>query len=417
MKKPINYVWALLFALMCVPFTACEDNNDAAAEADPLETAHFDIWVTIGSTSGMGKVTTQLVQGVKSLDEQTSIDFEGKGADVSAKLNPETIVKGQYYYQIPKEKDRFGKYRIKDNQIEVVKEFAFEQNTLKDRRFTHAWINDTTLVLLGSNGPSDKILWIKVNAHQMTIVAEGELALPALPAGGAFNLAGIAAYRQADHTLMYSYANSKDKTRFYMAFVKPDNMSVEKVVEESRAQFMAGTAYGELMQSKSFFDADGNYYLACNSILPNATKDTQQYGTLLRINKGEKAFDATYVGFQKHAASHGKIVTAQYLTRGKALLYVQDPIYTGAAGWGSDFNCYYAILDLTTDALTIPDLPFSEGTFSQRSVILGKKAYIGVNPKESAPTVHIYDIASGTLTKGMTIAEGYAFDRIVDLQD
>jgi len=61
-----------------------------------------------------------------------------------------------------------------------------------------------------------------------------------------------------------------------------------------------------------------------------------------------------------------------------------------AEGWGADYNCYYAILDLTTDQLTEiqyngTNLPFSSGTFSQRSLVLGNKAYIGVNPKD-APT-------------------------------
>ncbi len=415
MKKHSIYLWAMIFAIISLPFSACNETDDA--EIDPLETAHFDIWVSIGGTSGMGSTNTQLVQGVKSLDEQTIIDFQGKGADVTAKLNQETIIKGQYYYQVPKEKDRFGKYQIKDNQIVVVKEFSFEKNTLKDRRFTHAWLDDTTLVLLSTNGDASKVIWMKVDAKKMSIISEGDLGLPAMPQGGVFSTSGMAAYRQSDNTLLYSYLNNKDKTKFFMAFVNPTDMSVSSIVEESRAQFIASTAYGELMQSKSFFDNEGNYYLACNSQVEGATNTTQQYGSLLRINKSEKAFDANYIGFSKHATTHGKIVTAQYLTTGKALVYVQDPTYTGAAGWGSDFNCYYAVLDLTTDGLTILDLPFNEGTFSQRSVVLGKKAYIGVNPKNASPAVYIYDIASGSLTKGLTITEGYAFDRIVNLED
>ncbi|MFT3738917.1 MAG: hypothetical protein QM786_09170 [Breznakibacter sp.] len=416
MEKRQFYLWALMLFFVCMPLASCTDDNDGEEE-DPLEAAHFDIWVSIGETSGMGSTNTQLVQGVKSLEDQTNIDFSGKGADVTAKLYQESIIKGQYYYQVPQEKDRFGKYKISNTSVTVVKEFAFKQNTLKDRRYTHAWIDDDTLVLMAANGDASKVIWIKVDALNMAILDEGELDLPALPAGGTFSTSGIAGYRKSDHTILYSYLNNKDKTKFYMAFIDPSDMSVGSVAEESRAQFMAGTAYGELLQSKSFFDADGNYYLACNSQVAGASSSTIQYGTLLRINKGEKAFDASYMGFQTHAGSHGKIITAQYLASDKALLYVQDPTYTGAAGWGSDYNCYYAVLDLQTDGLTVLGLPYSEGTFSQRSVVLGRKAYIGVNPKDASPAVYIYDIASGTLTQGITITEGYAFDRIVDLQD
>jgi hypothetical protein len=180
---------------------------------------------------------------------------------------------------------------------------------------------------------------------------------------------------------------------------------------------MAGTAYGELLQSKSFFDSDGNYYLACSSQLEGASSSTQQRGTILRVNKDAMEFDPSYEGYKKSNHPKGKIITAEYLTTGKSLLYIQDPDHTGAAGWGSNYNCYYAILDLNTDELTELDMPYSEGTFSQRSAVLGYKAYIGANPKNSAPCVYIYDITTKKLTKGLTITEGYAFDRIVALLD
>ena len=147
----------------------------------------------------------------------------------------------------------------------MVKEFAFKEYTLKDRRYTHAWIDDNTLVLMAANGDASKVIWIKVDTKEMKHLSEGELNLPALPSGGTFSTSGIAAFRASDNTILYSYVNNKDKTKFFMAFVNPTEMTVTKVVEENRAQFMAGTAYGELLQSKSFFDASGNYYLACNS--------------------------------------------------------------------------------------------------------------------------------------------------------
>lgn len=416
MKKTIKLTWAVLIALMGITLVSCDDDDDK--KIDPLEGNHFDIWVSSGSYTGAGTTDNiQLVQGVKSLDEQDQIDFKGTGADVTAKLFQETIIKDGYYYQVPKEKDRFGKYQIINNQIKTIREFSFESYTLKDRRYTHAWIDDNTLVLLAANGNSSKVIWIKVDAVAMNIIDEGELDLPELPAGGTFSTSGIASYRKSDNTILYSYLNNKDKTKFFMAFVNPTDMSVKATVEESSAEFMAGTAFGELLQSKSFFDADGNYYLACNNVIEGAPSTTQQYGTMLRIKKGEMKFDANYKGFQKHTSSHGKIITAEYLTKGKALLYIQDPKFTGVENWGGDYNCYYAVLDLNTDDLTVLDLPYNEGTFSQRSVVIGSKAYIGVNPKEEAPSIYIYDIASGTLNQGLTITEGYSFDRIVTIAD
>lgn len=402
------------FALFC--FSCSEKNEDPNPDPNPLDYAHFDIWVSIGGTSGMGSENTQLVQNTKDLETQRAIDFKGTGVDVTAKLYQESIIKGQYYYQIPHEKDRFGKYRIGAKGIEVVKEVPFATNTYKDRRYTHAWIDDNTLVIIAANGNADKVIWTKINTANMTIVSEGTLNLPEL---SKYSTSGIASYRASDNKILYSYCHgtSSLRTQFYMAFIDPSDMSVKKTVTENRAEFMAGTAYGELLQSKSFFDANGDYYLACSNTLPGATSSTQQRGTLLRIKKGETDFDPSYEGFKETNHPYGKIVTAEFLSTGKALLYIQDPDHTGAAGWGSGYNCYYAILDLKTDALTELDLPYNEGTFSQRSIVLGNKAYIGVNPKESAPCIFIYDITTGTLTKGLTITEGYSFDRIVTLAD
>ena len=163
----------------------------------------------------------------------------------------------------------------------------------------------------------------------------------------------------------------------------------------------------------------GLFALTCNSVVTGAKSNTQQHGTLLRIKKGTITFDASYKGYNY---AKGKIVTVDCLNDSKALLYIQDPEHTGAAGWGSDYNCYYAILDLNTDKLEEIKyngavLPYSAGTFSQRSMVFGNKAYIGVNPKNSDPCIYIYDIKTGAVTKGLSITKGYLFDRIVTLKD
>jgi len=429
MKTFKFYLWAFIMVLATISITACSDDDDDPEPTptptptpeptpEPELTTHFDIWVSIGSTSGMGSDNTQLVTSVDTLTaREEQIDFKNNGADVTAKLYQESIIKGKYYYQVPKEKDRFGKYRIADDKIEIVSEFPFTGNTLKDRRYTHAWLDDKTLVLIGSNGASNKVLWIKVDAENMKILSEGELDLPAPPEGDTFNTSGIANGR--DGNIIYSYVYSKTKTHFYVAFIKGSDMTTEKVVQEDRAEFMAGTAYGELLQNKTFFTPGGDYYIACNNVIEGAPSTTQQYGTLLRIKKGATEMDASYKGYKN---KQGKLVTVDCLSESKALVYIQDPSHTGADGWGSDYNCYYAILDLNTDMMEELKydgkvLPYSSGTFSQRSLIQDGKAYIGVNPKDEQPCVYIYDIATGTVSKGLTITKGYEFDRIVSLDN
>lgn len=417
---------SLAIVLSLLTYSCSDDDNDPSItpSPNPLETAHFDIWVSIGGNSGMGSSSTsaQLVQSFNSLgrvNDQDSIDFKGAGVDVTAKINQETIIKGKYYYQIPKDNDRFGKYRIGTNGIEIVKEVAYGSNTYKDRRYTHAWIDNKTLVIMAANGDATKIIWTKLDTDNMQILSEGELTFPESATKiTQYSTSGIASYRASDNKILYSYLDNKDKKRFYMAFIDPTDMSVEKTVMEDRAEMMAGTAYGELLQSKSFFDTNGDYYLACNTVIAGATSTTNQFGTLLRIKKGETDFDKSYTGFITPSNGKGKIVTAERLTTGKALLYVMDPAYTETSTWTSkDANCYYAILDLNTDKLDILDLAYNKGNFSQRSVVIGEKAYIGVNPEKGAPLIYIYDIPTATLNKGLPIKMGYAFDRIVSLEN
>jgi hypothetical protein len=154
-------------------------------------------------------------------------------------------------------------------------------------------------------------------------------------------------------------------------------------------------------------------------VLEGASSSTQQRGTLLRIKHGATEFDKSYKGYNY---PKGKLVTVDCLDANKVLLYIQDPEHTGAEGWGSDYNCYYAVLNLNTDQVEELKyngavLPYSSGTFSQRSIVVGDKAYIGVNPKAEQPCVYIYNIKSGEVTKGLSITKGYEFDRIVALFD
>ncbi len=78
---------------------------------------------------------------------------------------------------------------------------------------------------------------------------------------------------------------------------------------------------------------------------------------------------------------------------------------------------YYAVVDLNTGRRTRlacdgTELPYCSGGFSQRSAIADGKAYIGVTPENAAPSIYIYDIVSGTTTKGVDIAKGYYFDML-----
>ena len=110
------------------------------------------------------------------------------------------------------------------------------------------------------------------------------------------------------------------------------------------------------------------------------------------------------------------------------MLYIQDPYYCGLAstpteykGWGqNEFNSYYAVYDITTGECTElkydgNPLPYSCGSFTDRVSYYNGKCYVGTSPDETTgnlPTIYIYDVETGSLTKGATLASGFYFDRL-----
>lgn len=438
--KKIKFLFSLLMvSAMAMYFPACSEDDpvvpdtpvnpepDPTPDPDPTpEKAnyHFDIFMTIGEHGGMNKGEGTIVKSVDSLTAGVDvIDIINDGVEFRSPDNTyslELIAKGKYYYQVPSSNDRFTKLQVVGISVNVIQEQPFVLNTYKVRSYTHAWLDDNTLLIMAANGDANQIIWTKLNADNMAILEEGTLDLP-LPEGATvFTASGILTYSETTDKLYYFYFG-KDKSgrtgkatsNFLTAVIEPSTMAVESNTVNALAGEMASSAYGELLQNCVMYDEAGNLYLA-------AFTDTEsmEQGHLLRLSKGNTDFDATYEGYPN---ADGKLLTIQYLGNNKALIYARND----AAGTGIDsYSHYYSILDLTTGtrerlSCNGEEVPYSGGRFAQRSVIVDGKAYIGVNTENNNPCIYIYDIATGQVEKGAEIAEGYYFDmlRVVENND
>lgn len=173
---------AFMAAMMALSFTACSDDDpEPNPNPDPEvneDNYHFDLFVTVDKHGGMSSKNTTIVHSVNSLaTEQGVITVKREGSELGD-YSMETISKGKYYYQIPATNDRFVKYQIKNNAVQVIAERPFKANSYKVRSYTHAWIDDNTLVIMSTNGKKDKILYTKLNAEDLTILAEGQHTSP-----------------------------------------------------------------------------------------------------------------------------------------------------------------------------------------------------------------------------------------------
>ncbi len=258
--KKFRFLFSMFMVIaMTLSFNACSDDDDPGKDPNPNPNPgatadyHFDIFMTVGGHGGMNRGEGTIVKSVDSLTAgMAMIDIKNDGVEFRSADNTysiEAIVKGKYYYQVPNSNDRFTKLQVVGNSVEVIQEQPFVQNTYKVRSYTHAWLDDNTLIIMAANGNTDKIIWTKLNAGDMRIIAEGTLDIP-LPEGATvFSTSGILTYNEKAGKLYYFYFG-KDKSgrtgvatsNFLTAVINPSNMVVESNKVNALAGEMAGSA-------------------------------------------------------------------------------------------------------------------------------------------------------------------------------
>ena len=412
--RKVKFILSSFMALfLAFGTTSCSDDDGPKTPDDPtiIQDYHFDLWVALDRHGGMGRDVHTLVRSINSLDaDQPEITFEGVGTEVNSLLSLETILKGAYYYQVPVSGDRFAKYTITDNNVVEVKSRIFKDNTFSTRKYTHAWINDNTLLIMAANGDANKIIWTKLNTDDMTIISEGTLNVQMPEGGEIYTTSGILKYRASDNKLFYFYyaktggSRGKRVSPMMTAVINPSTMDVESDTPCFMDCEMVGTAYGELLQTTTFIDDSNNLYIAC------VTNDGSEHSHLLKIPANSTEFDKDYDGF----TAEGKLISVMYVGGNKAVAYARDDQF----GIGiDDFIHYYTVIDVATKSHTPIEfngerLAYSSGRFSSRMAYVNHKAYIGVDAQGQKPQIYIYDVQSGQTTLGATMEAGYYFEQI-----
>ncbi|WP_301710655.1 hypothetical protein [uncultured Duncaniella sp.] len=412
--RKVKFILSSFMALfLAFGTTSCSDDDGPKTPDDPtiIQDYHFDLWVALDRHGGMGRDVHTLVRSINSLDaDQPEITFEGVGTEVNSLLSLETILKGAYYYQVPVSGDRFAKYTITDNNVVEVKSRIFKDNTFSTRKYTHAWINDNTLLIMAANGDANKIIWTKLNTDDMTIISEGTLNVQMPEGGEIYTTSGILKYRASDNKLFYFYyaktggSRGKRVSPMMTAVINPSTMDVESDTPCFMDCEMVGTAYGELLQTTTFIDDSNNLYIAC------VTNDGSEHSHLLKIPANSTEFDKDYDGF----TAEGKLISVMYVGGNKAVAYARDDQF----GIGiDDFSHYYTVIDVATKSHTPIEfngerLAYSSGRFSSRMAYVNHKAYIGVDAQGQKPQIYIYDVQSGQTTLGATMEAGYYFEQI-----
>ena len=431
MKKMLAILTVAMVSLMMLALSCEKPEPEPEPEPEPVvKDYNFDLFVCAVKHGGMSKNKNgTYVRSVPALTaDQPRVEFTGKGIDITEDYTLESITRGKYYYQVPQRATGgFVKFHIERNsageeRIVEDAEVPFKENVYAARKYTHAWIGDsTTLVIVGTAEKATKIIWSKLSESNLAVQSEGTLAISLPECFNAFSTAGLLTYRKSDKKLYYFYLAKREAGQSeaatsvtYIAVIDPATMQVESntAVPSAVMEETAGSAYGELMQSMIMYDEADNMYVA-----GMITVNGQEMGILRRIPAGSKTFDSSWNGFPN---PEGKLLTIQYLGNGKALSYSRDESLGTKIDSKSHF---YSIINLANGSrervkYNGADLQYCGGRFSQRSVVVNGKAYIGVGgevegeAEATYPTVYIYDCKTGTVEKGVELSKGFCFDII-----
>jgi len=431
-KKMLVVLTIAMVSMMTMAVSCEKPEPEPEPEPEVVKDYNFDLFVCAVKHGGMSQNKNgTYVRSVASLAaDQPRVEFTGKGIDITQDYTLESITRGKYYYQVPQRATGgFVKFHITRNsngEESIIEdaEVPFKDNQYTARKYTHAWIEDgKTLVVMGTANKATKIIWSKLAESNLAIQSEGTLDIK-LPEGfNAFSTAGLLTYRPSDQKLYYFYLAKREAGQSdaatsvtYIAIINPSTMAVESntAVPSEVMEETAGSAYGELMQNMIMHDDQNNLYVA-----GLITINGQEMGILRRIPAGKKEFDTAWNGFPN---PEGKLLTIQYLGDGRALSYSQNASLVEKPKTDSKIN-FYSVIDLNSGTrmrikYNGTDLQYCGGRFSQRTVVVNNKAYIGVGgevegeAEETYPTIYIYDCKTGTVEKGRELSKGFCFDII-----
>ena len=370
---------------------SCDSKKDSPDPEEP-ETKTYNFWARIGDFPNS---STFIVQ-VPSLDSG-ALNYVGRGIEVDGILNYGLIQKDGFYYETVGT-GKFGKYHVENEKLITDKEVPFTHFGVT---YAHTWVGDK-LYLFSASGNGSEMLYAVIETGTM-VITTGKVALPAIPAG--FDKYGIGfAQARADGKIFLSYYHGlvstfsvRDK-QVNVAVLNATSLAVESVITDTRAG--SGSGMNSLFQTNSFIDANNDIYF-------NVGPESPSYGTpnqamVFRIKSGTTAIDNSF----KAAADVPKFMSGLWnLGNNKAIVRFYDPALAP-----STYVYTHGVLDLATQTVTMLDIPACKaGSIQSVSVEAGKAHIITNHEGNTDGYVYVYDIAKGTVSKGMRVPSGYTW--------
>ncbi|SKA47133.1 hypothetical protein SAMN04488128_108111 [Chitinophaga eiseniae] len=378
-------------------FSACEKYDDDIVSGNPGNGSdNYAIWMQLGSWPN----TTQYVVGASSLTSG-AVSLKGNGVEVTSKADYGIIPhKGYYYYPSTNSTNgRLSKYSLKDNQLTTIKEVPFTYQTGVS---SYTWVDDATLVLMGTNGRGNKLLCSVVDANTLAI-KNMELPVNPVPAGYAGMMSRSLDYINGKLYVGLVYTADWPAPAYPKAIVAIFDYPSMKLVAQLEDGRSVGMGQANMWMSGTVLDDKGDYYLLSSPGWLSPSLPSAVY----KISAGQQQYDASYF-FNMNQALGGPAFSMYSIGNGRAIVKYKA---AGEANTDEGHIYGYAIVDLVraTVVRKLTELPLDKGESLQTVMVEGNNAYIMVNAETGKDYVWIYDIANGTVNTGLEIAGGYDY--------
>lgn len=305
------------------------------------------------------------------------------------------ITSGKYMYFFNRLEKKFYQYELKaDGSVQqkaslavgpYIQEWAYSQNL----------VDETTILLMDPiKWGESEVKWLTIRIPNFVISGSGRFHLPAKEISpGVKWKSNVGNGRLHGNkflmgTVYYDFNGNFAPGAHVVSFDYP-GMSNPTLISTNQV-----TAELGIYSTNGFVTTDhGDLYIAaCRGALWGAKTDSDVYGGILRIKKGENRFDQSYFfDLSKAVGSPSNILQLDYIGGESAVAILFDD--TRIKGWGDIANDHYFFtkVNLETGEILRYNIPKSDAHSAKRPLIFDKK-YISFLKSTAKRTTNVLKI-------------------------
>jgi len=367
--------------------SSCSDSDN---EEPAVETPDGDEFAIVGGVNNPSTLY-MLTSGTLAEGSITSV---GNGIETTSWSR---WFKNGYYYR--RTNGKFAKYKYENKALTTVAEIPVTGNSV-----TYTWLDDKTLMLENASptGTNPIFSYSIINVETMSETKTGTITGQAIGATDKDLSVASLVLRNNKLYIGFSIFNSNWNVSdtAYLAAVDYPGLDKVTVTKDTRSTY-PGSIGSDLPSTVTY---NNNIYYLTNTGDRWGINENKP-SAIFRVSNGKDSFDTDYF-YDLSAVSNGnrEFYGLWDLGNGKALTRMgrKDLLKTFEDYTATDVFEYY-VIDLVNKTRTKLDLPLDKGVRTSPVWVENGKAYVAISSSTAGHFVYTYDLASGSITKGLEI--------------